>query len=72
MSWVWATVLLLVTAPFVLWPLIRHWQPGASARLAAEGAEAHQLELQELELDLVAGHLSEAEAARRRRELSGR
>lgn len=29
MTWIWATLLLILSAPFVLWPLIRAVPPGA-------------------------------------------
>lgn len=69
MTWVLASVLLLLAAPWVLWPLIRHWQPGAQATPAPDPVEARLRELDEIELDLAGGRLSESEAARRRREL---
>jgi len=68
--WLLATVVLLVAAPVVLWPLITHWQPEAEPEGApAAVADARRRELEELELDLAAGRLSEREAALRRREL---
>lgn len=30
MTWLAATALLGLAAPFVLWPLIRHWEPPAA------------------------------------------
>lgn len=29
MTWIWATLLLILSAPFVLWPLIRGVPPAA-------------------------------------------
>lgn len=70
MIWLLATALLIVAAPFVLWPLITHWQPEPEQSLTAgEAAEARRREFEELELDLASGRLGEGEAARRRREL---
>ncbi len=70
MTWLLATAVLLVGAPFVLWPLARHWQPQPERLPGPEdGPDRRRLELEELDLDLDAGRLSEAEAAQRRREL---
>ena len=69
MIWVLATALLVVSAPFVLWPLLTHWQPEPEP--AGEGGEleACRRELEEIELDLASGRLTPVEAAARRREL---
>ena len=72
MTWAAASLLLLLAAPFVLWPLIRHWQPepepaGAPER---EARERRRGELEELNLDVAAGRISEREAAARRSELA--
>ena len=69
MSWAWATLALAVAFPFVLWPLVRHWQPGVIAAQAPDPEETRMSELEEIESDLAAGRLSEWEAALRRREL---
>lgn len=69
MSWAWATLALIVSVPFVVWPLLRHWQPSATAAPAADPHEARRSEFEEIESDLAAGRLSEREAALRRREL---
>jgi hypothetical protein len=58
-----------VALPFVVWPLVRHWQPSAEATPAASPEEVRQRELEEIESDLAAGRLSDGEAALRRREL---
>jgi cytochrome c-type biogenesis protein CcmI len=71
MTYAVASVLMLLAAPFVLWPLIRHWQP-APELPAAPGQEARDRrrhELEELDLDVAAGRISEREAAARRSEL---
>ena len=69
MSWAWATLALLISVSFVVWPLVRHWQPRAAAAPAPDPEEARMTELEEIESDLAAGRLSEREAAIRRREL---
>ena len=71
MTWVVATLLLLAAAPFVLWPLIRHWQPEPEPAAAPEreARERRRSELEELDLDIAAGRISEREAASRRGEL---
>ena len=73
MSWAWATLALGSALPFVVWPLVRHWQPSPAPNPAASPAgdqEDRRLsELDEIESDLAAGRLSEVEAALRRREL---
>ncbi|MDQ6772415.1 MAG: c-type cytochrome biogenesis protein CcmI [Candidatus Dormibacteraeota bacterium] len=69
MTWYLATAVLVVAAAWVLWPLIRHWQPRPERALTRNVAGARERELEEIELDLAAGRLGEAEAARRRREL---
>jgi hypothetical protein len=69
LSWTWATLTLGAALPFVVWPLLRHWQPRSAAG-SAENLEDRRLgELEEIESDLAAGRLSEMEAALRRREL---
>jgi hypothetical protein len=68
-SWGWATLALVLALPFVLWPLVRHWQPRVAAAPPANPEEARLSELEEIEFDLAAGRLSEREAALRRREL---
>jgi hypothetical protein len=68
-SWAWATLALVLSIPFVVWPLVRHWQPRVAAPPAANPEEARIGELEEIEFDLAAGRLSEREAAVRRREL---
>ena len=68
MTWLVASGLMLLAAPFVLWPLIRHWQPEPEAA-AGDGPERRRHDLEELDLDVAAGRISEREAAERRREL---
>jgi cytochrome c-type biogenesis protein CcmI len=67
MTWLVASVLMVLAAPFVLWPLIRHWQPEPEA-VAGDDPERRRRELEELDLDVAAGRISEREAADRRRE----
>lgn len=69
MIWLAATALLLVAAPFILWPLLTHWTPDAEPGVELELDEVRRRELEELELDLASGRMSEGEAARRRRDL---
>jgi hypothetical protein len=69
LSWAWATLTLVVALPFVVWPLLRHWQPSAVAGPVASPDQRRHVELEEIEFDLAAGRLSEREAALRRREL---
>ena len=69
MIWLLATLLLALAAPFVLWPLITHWQPDPEPDSASGAADRRRRELEELELDVAAGRLSASEAAARRREL---
>jgi cytochrome c-type biogenesis protein CcmI len=69
MTFVYATLLLLAAAPFVLWPLIRHWQPEPERPPRVDLREARLRELEELELDFSAGRLSAREAELRRAEL---
>ena len=69
MSWAWATLTLVAALPFVVWPLIRHWQPGQAAPAGGSPEDRRLSELEEIESDLAAGRLSEVEAALRRREL---
>jgi hypothetical protein len=66
---VWASLLLVLAAPFVLWPLLRHWSPGVASAAPADPEDERLRELEEIELDLAAGRLSEGEAAVRRRDL---
>jgi cytochrome c-type biogenesis protein CcmI len=69
-SWSLATLLLALGAAYALWPLVRHWQPEPDlASRPPDLREARLRELEELDLDVAAGRLSEAEAARRRAEL---
>lgn len=68
MSWLVATLLLAAAGLYVVWPLVRHWQ-APSERPPGPGYEALEAELEELQLDVAAGRLSELEAAVRRREL---
>jgi len=69
MTYAVASVLLLLAATFVLWPLVRHWQPRVAVAPAPDPGEARLSELEEIESDLAAGRLSEREAALRRRGL---
>ncbi len=69
MIWLAATALLLVAAPFILWPLLTHWTPEPEPAVEPEPDETRRLALEELELDVASGRMSEGEAARRRREL---
>jgi cytochrome c-type biogenesis protein CcmI len=66
MIWLVATLLLAAGGAFALWPLARHWQAPREERAHA----GRPSELDELELEVAAGRLSEAEAAARRRELA--
>lgn len=68
MIWLVATALMVVAAPFILWPLLTHWTPEGEAGVERERDEVRRRELEELELDLASGRISEGEAARRRRE----
>jgi hypothetical protein len=63
--WLLATILLAAGAAYALWPLLRHWQAPPERTPPAEPPA----ELDDLELEVAAGRLSEAEAAARRREL---
>jgi hypothetical protein len=36
-TWIWATLLLLLSAPFVLWPLLRAVPPAAEENEGEEG-----------------------------------
>ena len=69
MSWAWATLALVLAVPFVVWPLVRHWQPRVTVAPAPDPGETRLSELEEIESDLAAGRLSEREAALRRRGL---
>ena len=69
MSWVLATLMLVLAVPFALWPLARHWQPRVRAAPVADPEDVRLSELEEIEFDLAAGRLSEREAALRRRGL---
>ena len=69
MSWVLATLMLVLAVPFVLWPLARHWQPRVRVAPFVDPEDARLTELDEIEFDLAAGRLSEREAALRRRGL---
>ena len=51
MIWAAASVLLLVAAPFVLWPLLSHWAPEVEGAGEADPEEARRREREELELD---------------------
>ncbi len=68
MTWALASGILLLAAPFVLWPLIRHLPPDEAGDTIDAGARRRR-ELEDLELDVALGRLSAEEAARRRREL---
>ena len=65
MIWLVATLLLVAGGTFSLWPLVRHWQ----APRGEPAPAGRPSELDELELEVAAGRLSEAEADARRREL---
>ena len=67
MTWFVASGLMLLAAPFVLWPLIRHWQPEPEPA-TGDDRERRRRQFEELDLDVAAGRISEAEAAERRRE----
>ena len=71
MTWLVASGLMLLAAPFVLWPLIRHWQPEPEppGEPEREARERRRGDLEELDLDVAAGRISEREAAVRRSEL---
>jgi cytochrome c-type biogenesis protein CcmI len=66
--WLIASGLVVVAAPFVLWPLLTHWQPEPEPPGALDAERERQLE--EIELDLASGRISKTEAVRRNRELS--
>ena len=72
MTYAVASVLMLLAAPFVLWPLIRHWQPTPEPPSAPEqeARARRRHDLEELDLDVAAGRISEREAAARRSELA--
>jgi hypothetical protein len=70
-TWAWASLLLVLAAPFVLWPLLRHWSPRVASAAPADPEDERLRELEEIELDLAAGRLSVREAAIRRRDLQG-
>jgi hypothetical protein len=69
LSWAWATLALGVALPFIVWPLVRHWQPSAPTGQGTKTDQSRLSELEEIEFDLAAGRLSEGEASLRRREL---
>lgn len=69
MTWILASLMLAAAAPPVLWPLIAHWQPRLQPSPGPDAAEIRLRELEEIELDLLGGRISEREAAARRREL---
>ena len=71
MTWLLATLLLALSAPFVLWPLIRHLEPDPEPEPAVDGAELRRRRFEEIDLDLASGRLDPAEADRLRRELAG-
>jgi cytochrome c-type biogenesis protein CcmI len=68
LTWFVASGLMLLAAPFVLWPLIRHWQPEPDPP-AGDDRDRRRRELEELDLDADAGRISQGEAAERRREV---
>jgi cytochrome c-type biogenesis protein CcmI len=68
MIWLVATAMMVVAAPFILWPLLTHWTPEGEAGAEPEVDDVQRRELEELELDIASGRISEGEAARRRRE----
>jgi hypothetical protein len=65
MIWLLATLLLAAGAGYALWPLLRHWQ----APPERTGPVEPPAELDDLDLEVAAGRLSEADAAACRREL---
>jgi hypothetical protein len=70
-TWAWASLLLVLAASYVLWPLLRHWSPRVASAAPADPEDERLRELEEIELDVAAGRLSEPEAAVRRRDLQG-
>ena len=65
-----AAILLLAAATFVLWPLLRAQTVRARPEAGPQAMEGHRgRELEELELDVATGRLSQLEAEARRREL---
>lgn len=75
MSLAWASLLLVLSLPFLLWPLLRHQEPGAGADAAAglrdrqDARQAALLAIEEVELDEASGRLDAEEAQRRLAEL---
>ncbi len=69
MTWLLASLVVAAAAPFILWPLIRHWQPGPEPAPPADQRDTRFRELEELELDVASGRLSPQEAERRRAEV---
>lgn len=74
MSLIWASVLLAVSLPFLLWPLIRHQElagsaEGTGAAGEREARQAALLAIEEVELDEASGRLDRAEAQSRLAEL---
>ena len=70
MTWLLATLLLLMAAPFVLWPLIRHLEPQKEADGEEDSADLRRRRLEEIELDLESGRLDPEGADLLRRELA--
>ena len=56
MTWAWASLLLVLAASYVLWPLLRHWSPRVASAAPAD-PEDERLRL--------------AQPAGRRRDLQG-
>lgn len=66
MTLAFATLALLASFPFVLWPLIRHLEPPAEASPDLKALTEQALrEVEEVELDVATGRLP-PEAGRRR------
>lgn len=70
MTWLLATLLLVLSAPFVLWPLIRHLEPEPDPAAEDEMGDLRSRRLEEIDLDLASGRLDRLEAERLRRELA--
>jgi hypothetical protein len=73
-SLIWASVLLVLSLPFLLWPLLRHQEVTGAAQATAlrRDEDARQdalLAIEEVELDEASGRLDAGEARSRLAEL---
>ena len=74
MSLLWASALLLIALPFLLWPLLRHEEAAIEDGGVREHEELRRsvlLAIEEVELDEASGRLDPAEARLRLDELRG-